>query len=56
MAFSMCSFKKFKVLCNDIVSGEVRFVFIILLLYLTPKVPIEATDKLFNLNNYSSSH
>ena len=43
-------FKKFKFLCNEIVSGEVRWVLMILPLYLTPKVPIDATGILLILN------
>ena len=35
-------FRKYKYLCSEIVSGEVRFVFITFPLYLIPKVPIEA--------------
>ena len=34
---------------NEIVSGEVRLFLIILLLYLIPKVPIDAAGILFNL-------
>ena len=42
-------FKKYKCLCIETVSGEVKLVFIILSLYLMPKVPIDATGILFAL-------
>jgi len=43
-------FKNCKYLWIEIVSGEVSPVLIILFLYLTPKVPTEATEILFKDN------
>ena len=42
--------KNCKFLCNETVSGVVKLVFIILSLYLIPKVPIVAADTLLILN------
>ena len=45
-------FKICKYLWIEIVSGEVRPVFIILFLYLIPRVPIDATGILFKDKNW----